>query len=289
MDVVSWEEVQSRGLGARDVRRLVATGEWTRLRRGWFATRAAADDEDAHRLRAIAYKREYAGRAVISHVSALVHWELPTIDRDLSVVHLSRTVAGKSRRLGDLHLHVALARELQPRDGVEHPAIAALQVAQTDLPAALAAADAAWRRGLLRPDDLELCAPAFLRRKGRVATAQVVEQIDRRHESPGETLTALQLRLAGVAYEPQFDVPDSGQWTPAGRGYRADFRVIGHNVLIEFDGKVKYENGDSVFQEKKREDHLRSLGWIVVRVVWSDLKIPGRVATLVREAVARAS
>ena len=85
----------------------------------------------------------------------------------------------------------------------------------------------------------------------------MVEQIDRRHESPGETLTALQLRLAGVAYEPQFDVPDSGQWTPAGRGYRADFRVIGHNVLIEFDGKVKYENGDSVFQEKEREDHLR--------------------------------
>ncbi|RYG76584.1 hypothetical protein EU513_11480 [Yimella sp. RIT 621] len=163
MDVVSWEEVESRGLGARDVRRLVATGEWTRLRRGWFATRAAADDEDA----------------------------------------------------------------------------------------------------------------------------QVVEQIDRRHESPGETLTALQLRLAGVAYEPQFDVPDSGQWTPAGRGYRADVRVIGHNVLIEFDGKVTYENGDSVFQEKKREDHLRSLGWIVVRVVWSDLKIPGRVATLVREAVAQ--
>lgn len=146
MDVVSWEEVESRGLGARDVRRLVATGEGTRLRRGWFATRSAADDEDAHRLRAIAYKREYAGRAVISHVSALVHRELPTIDRDLSVVHLSRTVAGKSRRLGD-----------------------------------------------------------------------------------------------------------------------------------------------SVFQEKKREDHLRSLGWIVVRVVWSDLKIPGRVATLVREAVARAS
>ncbi len=61
-------------------------------------------------------------------------------------------------------------------------------------------------------------------------------------------------------------------------------------MVIEFDGRVKYGRGadevdpfghrragrDVLWQEKRREDTLRELGYEVVRVVWSDLRLAPR-------------
>ena len=59
---------------------------------------------------------------------------------------------------------------------------------------------------------------------------------------------------------------------------RADFRV-GTTVLVEFDGRAKYGMGgrrreDDLWAEKQREDRLRALGYVVVRLVWADLDRP---------------
>lgn len=47
-------------------------------------------------------------------------------------------------------------------------------------------------------------------------------------------------------------------------------------MLVEFDGAVKYADGDRrvLFDEKRREDALRRAGWVVVRLVWTDLSDP---------------
>jgi very-short-patch-repair endonuclease len=76
-----------------------------------------------------------------------------------------------------------------------------------------------------------------------------------------------------------------------GRLFRADFRVVGTRVLVEFDGAVKYADGRraTLFEEKRREDALRREGWVVVRLVWADLDDPERVRRLVLDAVARAA
>ena len=42
-------------------------------------------------------------------------------------------------------------------------------------------------------------------------------------------------------------------------------------VILEFDGRLKYTSVDVLFDEKKREDELTSLGWVVVRWTWEDL------------------
>jgi hypothetical protein len=49
-----------------------------------------------------------------------------------------------------------------------------------------------------------------------------------------------------------------------GRLFRADFRVVGTRVLVEFDGAVKYADGRraTLFEEKRREDALRREGWV---------------------------
>jgi very-short-patch-repair endonuclease len=70
---------------------------------------------------------------------------------------------------------------------------------------------------------------------------------------------------------------------------RVDF-LVGGQVIVEFDGAVKYQTGDGtvLFQEKQREDRLRELGFEVVRVIWPELDQPGEVIGRVHAALARA-
>ncbi|NUS01547.1 MAG: hypothetical protein HOV97_03175 [Nonomuraea sp.] len=106
---------------------------------------------------------------------------------------------------------------------------------------------------------------------------------DGRHESPGETRTAYVLRCLGLDLDPQVEV------VAEGRRYRADFRVRGTRVLVEFDGAVKYVDRAALFEEKQREDALRRAGWIIVRVVWSDLSDPARLRRRLANALAQAA
>jgi very-short-patch-repair endonuclease len=71
---------------------------------------------------------------------------------------------------------------------------------------------------------------------------------------------------------------------------RVDFILRGTKVIIEVDGKVKYASGDPevLWREKKREDALRALGYIVVRITWADLERPGAVVAKLRTALAAA-
>ena len=58
----------------------------------------------------------------------------------------------------------------------------------------------------------------------------------------------------------------------------SDFRWEEFRTLGEFDGKQKYGTllkpgqtiADAVFEEKRREDALRHLGWQIVRWLWED-------------------
>jgi len=40
-----------------------------------------------------------------------------------------------------------------------------------------------------------------------------------------------------------------------------------------------------LWKEKRREDRLRRLGYVVVRLTWADLERPGGVAAAVRRAI----
>jgi hypothetical protein len=130
---------------------------------------------------------------------------------------------------------------------------------------------------------------ALGRRHGAAGVRAVRDWCDSRYESPGETLLAHLLRLAGHDVEPQFAVPGTGKWTRGGRGYRADLRLSGTRVLVEFDGRVKYDDRQALWAEKLREDRIRSLGWVVVRVTMADLRDPAVVRARVDAAVALAA
>ena len=110
---------------------------------------------------------------------------------------------------------------------------------------------------------------------------------------PGETRLAHALRLLGIAATPQVRIPGSNAIV--------DFLLDDAPVVIEFDGRVKYGRGadeldpfgrrrsgqDVLWQEKRREDRLRELGYEVVRVIWSELDSPQELAARIRRAVER--
>jgi hypothetical protein len=102
--------------------------------------------------------------------------------------------------------------------------------------------------------------------------------LDPRSESPGESYSRVVLHRIGVpAPTPQYEV-----WEREVLVGRVDFCWEEFRTLGEFDGREKYgrllEPGqtaaDAVFEEKRREDALRDLGWQIVRWIWQDLYHP---------------
>lgn len=82
------------------------------------------------------------------------------------------------------------------------------------------------------------------------ALAKLVDLVEPLAESPGESLTRMVLRTAGLPVRSQVRISDGH-----GRLARVDF-LVGDKVVVEFDGQVKYTGagGDELFREKRRED-----------------------------------
>jgi very-short-patch-repair endonuclease len=305
--VLSTPDAERHGLDRHALRRLCRSGELVRVTRGWYAIVDGAPPagEDLHRLTAVALGRQFSARAVISHHSLLVCRRLPTFRPDLATVHLTSVadrpgyVATPGRRpgvtvrrrglavhrpVGSLVLAARGSREQRPAGmPLAHAIVQAGLLAGPE--GALVPADAALRAGLTTSGALARAVGDLSTHTGIGPVRAAVPYADARHESPGESRTAYVLRCLGFDVVPQYEVVADG------RRYRADFRLVGTRVLVEFDGAVKYADGrrETLFEEKRREDALRREGWVVVRLVWSDLDDPDRVRRLLLDALARAA
>jgi hypothetical protein len=323
------------GIGPDELQRRRRRGECHRLHHGWVTTADPTDALVRHRLRTVALLEQYHGKAVASHVSALIRLDLPTYEPELSVVHLMAVdPSSRGHRKPDLLIHprpAGPARSRAPRGGstgsapepamtrvaavpadwdgpdagapsldlrgalpdsrrgTTHPALAIAFAGLSDPRAFLVPADAALHGGVATRDDLVRAVSILDRRPGVNRVRAALPLCDHRHESPGETLTAFVLRMLGYRVVPQFGVPGTGDWTPRGQGYRADFGIVGSKVLVEFDGRVKYSSVATLWDEKQREDRIRSLGYEVVRVTWADLNNPERVRSLIQAAIRRSA
>ncbi|GAB2761941.1 hypothetical protein [Sinomonas soli] len=156
-----------------------------------------------------------------------------------------------------------------------------------DLERAAVVGDHALRRGA----SVEGIAAAAERSglvRGTRRVERLLEVLDVRAESPGETRTRMALAAAGVpAPVLQFEV-----MTEEGL-FRADFAWPELKVILEFDGDSKYfayrPTAEVLLAERRRENALAAAGWVIVRVCWADLRTPGTIAAKVRAGFARAA
>ncbi|MCZ2830263.1 hypothetical protein O2W14_15610 [Modestobacter sp. VKM Ac-2986] len=231
-------------------------------------------------------------------MSAAVLHDLPLWGLPLRQVHVTRQPPARSGDEGRLRSHVA---RLAPEDVVLVDGTAVTSVARTVLdiaravpfPAALAVADAALARDLTSPEELRAALDAGAGTRGSRSARRVVLAADRRSESVGESRSRALMLDAGLPLpDLQVEVrrPDG---TLIGR---CDFGWREHDVVGEFDGRVKYGRllspgqhpGDAVFEEKRREDALRDEGRGVVRWVWAELATPGALIARWTRALDRA-
>ncbi len=267
-------EAAKEGVSPFQLRQLAGRGEIMRVRHGWYTFETGADPERLHLIRTVAAVAATGGAAAASHHSAVLLHGLPLVDTRLDEVLLHRgdkaghgVVRGQSRvtygpgRRGE----VEIPRWPRPVAVVEIPD-AVVQTAMLNGPrAGLVAADAAMHGRALTAEQLEESLHRFRHHRGIGPARAALGHADGRHESAGESLTAIVLRGMGVSFVPQREV------AVAGRLYRTDFYVEEYDTIVEFDGAGKYADRADLVAEKVREDDLRALGHGFVRLVWDEV------------------
>lgn len=279
------------GLGPNDLRSLTAKGVLVRVTRGAYvdgALLAAANDEESHRLRATAIVLSRHGSLAASHQSAAVLWGLPVLRSELEpirVVHTSKRA--NTRRQDCFTVHRCPGEDALTRRGAVRTVVPAVAVLGTGMLASVRsgvmAADAALHNKLVTSEELDHWADR-LRQVPHVGKARyVVANACPLAESPGESL----LRLVLIGLRHSF-VAQHTIRRPDGRTAKVDFYLPDLDVVLEFDGKVKYGGFDgqaALAAEKVREDDIRALGHGVARIVWADLFSPQTVQAKIRAAV----
>ena len=144
------------------------------------------------------------------------------------------------------------------------------------------AADAALHRELVTGAELDAALERMAHVPGIGAARVAIRSAHASSESPGETLLRLILADLGLVAIPQYRVVENGHVIA-----RVDFYLPQLGVVLEFDGRVKYdgrEGAAALAAEKRREDRIRSLGYGVGRVVWANLDSARSVDSVVRQA-----
>jgi hypothetical protein len=277
-------EMLAEGWSSAELDRMARSGEVQRIRRGAYdwAPARSPDRRDLHRRLIAATVRQTSVDAVISHMSAAVLHQLPIWNNQLGKVHLTRDQSGGGKVRRYVHLHVAPLADIDvcEMDGLRVTTLArtVLDLLRTlNMERSVPIGDAALRLGLTL-EELAEVAGRCIGWPGTPQARRAMSFLDARSESAGESYSRVILDRTGIPTPiPQYEV-----WRHGALVGRADFCWEEFRTLGEFDGKQKYGRllkpgqtaADAVFEEKRREDSLRDLGWQIVRWIWEDLYHP---------------
>lgn len=267
-----------------------------RLRRGAYVEAAhwtAASSDSRELLTALSYLHTISPPqvAIASRAAAALHG-MPLVPPPGDVSHFVRRGTAQTRAGFCLHRdHGETWLDIRLTPGLCR--IASVPV--------ISAADTCAHLALWRPPGEAIIAADWALRHDHLTREDLSAAVDRHprpgwharelaelcsphSESPLESLGCWHLRRAGVSFVQQPRIDDGGppMWP--------DAVLTDAMVAIEFDGDLKYRGatGEALIKEKRREDRLRRLGYVVVRVTWADV-MAGRLVPMVRAAVRTAS
>jgi hypothetical protein len=281
--LISAREALAEGLSGDDVRRLVGSGWWVPVRRGWYTTATNWNSLDDARgrplLRIRAAHRGLARAHVISHSSAAFILELPILRPRDALVHVTKYGSPRARLRHGIKHHQSRFRleDVAFVDGLPVLGLArtALDIArESGFAAGVCAIDSARQRGVSLVELWAAREPMWHWPNVSVADEAMLCS-DGGAESLGESLTRILLSEIGLGpIETQFELRD------ATGSARCDMRVGRH--IFEFDGLVKLqppERGgfasrapeDMVAAEKRRQDWVCGFHLGMSRVTWPEL------------------
>lgn len=269
------------GFTDRDLATACRDGQLIKVARGTFAEARDMTPEERHRLTVIATMRSIEPPRVVSHESAAVLHGLAMLKPDLARVHYLSGSPSGARIAATRYSHAggALPSDTDRVDGLmvtamERTAVDVACATTMGFAGALTVFDAALRK---RADRDRMAAELDVgRRRGVAAARRALACAAGGAESPGESWSRAQMieaRLPVPRLQQKFF--DQGGQFVAQTDFDWDARLV-----AEFDGMVKYQKlllpGESAFdamrREKEREDALRAMGVMVIRLVWRDLE-----------------
>jgi very-short-patch-repair endonuclease len=271
--ILTRADLDRAGFSTGGVQRAVSAGRIVRLRHGAFTTdqflAGAIDDPwSMHALQTRAALSAAGELAVASGASAAaLHGidmfgqppRLPILTRPVELSlkgRVSSTTRARAARLPEPQLTTLL--------GWPVTTIARTVVdigRRQDERCVVVAGDSALRIGL-PPEELEDVLAACARAPGIRRARETLAFCDGRAESPLESLARLAMERGGLpAPELQFAIGP----------FRVDFCWPLARLVLEVDGRLKYQIADDLFSEKRREDWLRGQGYLVVRATWADV------------------
>ncbi|HYN57249.1 MAG TPA: DUF559 domain-containing protein [Motilibacterales bacterium] len=274
-------------------------GTITRLTQGvYIASASVTSDPIAHHLQLALALQVRNPSVIASHHTAALAWDLD-LDDDFdaaSAVPSFIAPADEGTRSKVRPKLTIAVRKLPPQHRAAHPsgllvttpARTAVDVASLGgVPEALITLDSAARLelrsqvGERRLRDaygssqmLEAARASLLEATKHAATlptrrrlADVVPVADPRRESANESLSYGHFLLAGLPLpELQVRIP-----TPEGDAF-PDFLWADARVIGEADGAVKYTSPEVLVREKRRQEALEQMGFLVVRWMYSDIR-----------------
>jgi very-short-patch-repair endonuclease len=121
------------------------------------------------------------------------------------------------------------------------------------------------------------------RMKGKALLKQVLRYTTPKCESPLETIAWIALYNAGFTMpQQQVVIHDNGSFVARVDMY---WELRGRKVVLELDGRIKYEIKDNLIEEKRREDKLRDMGYEVIRADWGMVKKGELVQKLMKKEI----
>lgn len=303
-DVIAAGDLIAQGLNPNEVRSLVRRGTLTRLRHGSYLLGPLDPDEDdpggylAHRRLIDASLKHLDPGAVLSHGSAAVLHGLPIWRHSIMSAHVTRdgNEGGERRRHVHVHKTPVSLEDITTVNGIAVTTLARTVAdlgRSTPLMESVAMGDQALRSGLV-PDDLQRVLRGMKRWPGVRSARTMVDLIDARSESPGESASRVRMVQDGIPV-PELQrviLDEHGEFVA-----RVDFAWEEHRTVGEFDGAVKYGTllrpGQTVVdvleEQDRREDAIRRAGWEIARWGWPQLGQPGEVALRIRAAFGRSA
>lgn len=274
---------------AAAIRRAADRGVWERLHPGAYVLRSEWTSTSAaqrHRVLVTSYLRSHPATVVVSDRSAVAMHRLPWIgefgsrvvvtdpDRDRGQVKPTVQRRGSAGRVpASIVVDDVLVGTL---------AETAVDVALHEHPwRAIVVLDAVLRRGISKDDvraALDERGP-----RGRARAVVLIEVADGESESAGESITRWGAHVLGA---PTPVLQQEFAHDEVLRD-RVDLWYPEQGVIVEFDGRVKYEGGaaESLWDEKRREDRLRRRRGVngLVRVTWRDSMPAGQLPRLLND------
>lgn len=276
-------DLLAEGYADAEIQRAIRDGRLIRVGAGSYCRpmeNSVRMADDLYRLRVLAAARRAPG-LVACRESALAIYRMPLLQAETLAVHQIRTGRTGGLRSARRVVHVGLVPEAivisvdqvrvlsLARSLVDHACSASLESAVVPM-------DEALGLELVTVCELEAALRAVRGRRGCGNARRAVAMASGRCESVGETRLRVRMKLMGLP-TPQLQVnifDRQGKFIG-----RVDALIPECALIIEFDGKQKYlkrqQDGESaseaVYRERRRESKLLALGYVVIRVIWSEL------------------